>query len=71
LDLRPYGPKGLEDDVAAGKPQRRDAKAPAAAVVEELLAQLGHFRDVLEAGKPKERKAVVRGLPSRESGQKR
>jgi hypothetical protein len=47
--------------VAAGKAQRLDAKVPAAAIVEELLAQLGHFRDVLEAGEPKERKAVVRG----------
>jgi hypothetical protein len=71
LDLRPYGPKGIEHDVAAGRAQRLDAQVPAAAAGDELLAQLGHFGDVLEAGKPKERKAVVRGLPSRESGQKR
>ena len=67
LDLRPYGPKahgpkGLEHDVAAGKAQRIDAQAPAAEVVEELLAQLGRFEDVLEAGEPEERKAVVRAF---------
>jgi hypothetical protein len=70
LDLRPYGPKGIEHDVAAGRAQRLDAQVPAAAAGDELLAQLGQFRDVLEAGEPEEQKAVVRGLPSGNQGRK-
>ena len=50
----------LERDLAA--PQARDVTSPGGigGTVEELVAALAKLRDVLEAGEPEERKAVVR-----------